>query len=341
MSARILIIEDNATNMELMVYLLRAFGYTPLAAYDGEEGVRMARSEVPDLIICDVHLPKLDGYGVVAELKKDPALRKIPALAVTALAMVGDRERLLEAGFNGYIGKPIEPDLFVAELESFLPVAPSTPVKNDICTILIVDDHVLNREFLTALLGYGGHRLLEAANGAEGLDIMRTERPDLIISDILMPNMDGYEFVTRVHADPALTDVPIIFYTATYREQEAILLAQACGVRWVLPKPSDPEVIVRTVNEALGLMPAAAQAPVVPGGGAARPATGKLAGIDHQVSGYLDEVESSSQQISQLASLRDNGALEKIYNHLTSLVAWDRLVAVASERSIQIGVNKS
>ncbi|MEG0882765.1 MAG: response regulator, partial [Janthinobacterium sp.] len=136
MSARILIIEDNATNMELMVYLLRAFGYTPLAAYDGEEGVRMARRELPDLIICDVHLPKLDGYGVVAELKKDPQLRKIPALAVTALAMVGDRERLLEAGFNGYIGKPIEPDLFVAELESFLPGAPSTPVKNDIATIL-------------------------------------------------------------------------------------------------------------------------------------------------------------------------------------------------------------
>lgn len=300
MSARILIIEDNATNMELMVYLLRAFGYTPLAAYDGEEGVRMARSEVPDLIICDVHLPKLDGYGVVAELKKDPVLRKIPALAVTALAMVGDRERLLEAGFNGYIGKPIEPDLFVAELESFLPGAPSTPVKNDISTILIVDDHVLNREFLTALLGYSGHRLLEAANGVEGLDILRTERPDLIISDILMPNMDGYEFVTRVHENPVLADVPIIFYTATYREQEAILLAQACGVRWVLPKPSDPDVIVRTVNEALGLVaPVAAATTSARAAGA--PETGKLAGIEQHVSGYLDELESSSQQISQLA----------------------------------------
>ena len=74
MSARILIIEDNPTNMELMVYLLTAFGYTPFMAIDGTSGVDTARETKPDLIICDVHLPKLDGYGVVAALKADPAL---------------------------------------------------------------------------------------------------------------------------------------------------------------------------------------------------------------------------------------------------------------------------
>ncbi|HEU4844827.1 MAG TPA: EAL domain-containing protein, partial [Burkholderiaceae bacterium] len=315
MSARILIIEDNPTNMELMVYLLRAFGYTPLTAADGEAGVAAARQEVPDLIICDVHLPKLDGYGVVAALKGDPALRAIPTLAVTALAMVGDREKLLAAGFDGYIGKPIEPDTFVSQIESFLPGA-SAPGKSEVATILIVDDHVLNREFLMTLLGYGGHRLLEASNGAEGLKMVHAERPDLVISDILMPNMDGYEFVTRMHSDPATADVPIIFYTATYREREAMAVAQSCGVRWVLPKPSDPDVILRTVHEALGLAP---ETETMPAFSPEPPSEGRFHGIDHKVAEYLDVLEASSQQITQLANHTEGE--ERAPEHLSLMTA--------------------
>lgn len=119
--ARILIIEDNPTNMELVDYLLRAFGHTTLHAGDGEEGVADALRESPDLVLCDVNLPKLDGYGVVRQIRADPRLENLPMLAVTALAMVGDREKLLAAGFNGYFSKPIEPRSFVAQIEAFLP----------------------------------------------------------------------------------------------------------------------------------------------------------------------------------------------------------------------------
>ncbi|MBC7858033.1 MAG: response regulator [Burkholderiaceae bacterium] len=101
--------------MELMVYLLCAFGHVPLAARH-----RQALGERPDLILCDLHLPGLDGRGVLAELKGEPALRAIPVLAVTAQAMPGDREQLLAAGFDGYIGKPIEPETFVGQIEQFL-----------------------------------------------------------------------------------------------------------------------------------------------------------------------------------------------------------------------------
>src|SRR5262249_20198003 len=120
MPARILIIEDNPTNLDLMTYLLGAFQYTPLTAQDGEEGIEVARQEVPDLIICDVQLPKMDGYEVARWLKHHPQLHKVPLVAVTALAMVGDRDKLLAAGFDGYIAKPITPETFVQEVEYFL-----------------------------------------------------------------------------------------------------------------------------------------------------------------------------------------------------------------------------
>ncbi len=120
MAARILIIEDNKANLELVEYLLKASGYATFAARDGEEGIRGARKERPDLIICDLQMPIMDGYGVVRELKKDPLLRPIPVIAVTALSMPGDRNNVLAAGFDGYLSKPIEPETFVRTVEGFL-----------------------------------------------------------------------------------------------------------------------------------------------------------------------------------------------------------------------------
>jgi diguanylate cyclase (GGDEF)-like protein len=118
-------------------------------------------------------------------------------------------------------------------------------------TILIVDDHSVNREFLTTLLGYGNHRLLEAADGVSALRIARETRPDLVISDILMPAGDGYELVRSLREDASLGDVPVIFYTAHYNGREALHLAEACGVRTVLTKPADPARVLEVVEEVL------------------------------------------------------------------------------------------
>src|SRR5436190_24054078 len=105
MAARVLIIEDNKANLELVEYLLKASGYTTLAARDGEEGGRAARKQHPDLIICDLQMPIMDGYEVVKHLKNDPLLRSIPVIAVTALSIAGDRNKLLAAGVDGYGSK--------------------------------------------------------------------------------------------------------------------------------------------------------------------------------------------------------------------------------------------
>ena len=121
MGSRILVIEDNPTNLELMTYLLNAFGHTTLTAGDGLAGVEAALREVPDLILCDLALPRLDGFGVVRRLRAEPSLRGVPVVAVTASAMVGDRDKVIATGFDGYISKPITPETFVAEVESYLP----------------------------------------------------------------------------------------------------------------------------------------------------------------------------------------------------------------------------
>jgi two-component system cell cycle response regulator len=121
MGARILVVEDNGPNRDLMTYLLTAFGHTAEEARDGEEGWRKARAEPFDLVLCDVHLPGRDGFELAGLLKSDPALAQVPLLAVTALALVGDRERVLGAGFDGYLSKPIKPETFVREVEAFLP----------------------------------------------------------------------------------------------------------------------------------------------------------------------------------------------------------------------------
>ena len=174
-------------------------------------------------------------------------------------------------------------------------------------TILIVDDHVLNRQFLTALLGFDEHTLLQAADGAEALALVASARPALVITDILMPQMNGYEFVTRLRADPALAATPVIFYTSTYSTREANAMARTCGVRWVLQKPAPPDQILQTVREALGLPPTSL-GPFVPPEPAAAPT--RLAVVDYQLSAYLKEVDAGRQLMSRLAERPDGTSAE-------------------------------
>jgi len=117
---RILLIEDDRVTQDLLTYLLRAFGYAVEVAGDGVAGVSAAIADPPDLIICDMQLPKLDGFGIVQRLKDSEVTSTIPIIAVTALAMSGDREQMIAAGFDGYIAKPVDPETFVGQIEPFL-----------------------------------------------------------------------------------------------------------------------------------------------------------------------------------------------------------------------------
>ena len=123
MAARILVIEDNAANLELVRYLLSFSGHTVLMARDGTQGIAIARQERPDLIVCDLQMAGLDGYQVLAQLRENADAFQPVVVAVTAFSMPRDREKVLMAGFDGYLSKPIEPENFVTDIEKFLPAA--------------------------------------------------------------------------------------------------------------------------------------------------------------------------------------------------------------------------
>jgi len=118
--ARILIVEDNRDNLELAVFLLESAGHTVLSAVDAEAGLALARSELPDLILMDIQLPGMDGLEATALLKGDDATRAIPVVALTALAMKGDEERIRAGGCDGYIAKPIRVQTFLAAVAANL-----------------------------------------------------------------------------------------------------------------------------------------------------------------------------------------------------------------------------
>jgi len=172
-------------------------------------------------------------------------------------------------------------------------------------TILIVDDRPSNRAYLLALLGFTAHRLLEADDGATALDLVRAHRPDLIITDILMPKMDGYEFVQRLRADRDLAATRVIFYSAVYAERETLAMARSCGVERVLSKPSDADAIMEAVNAELMLAgalpsaaPAAAEAPSpVPAAAAPADTPDTCAAPEGQLNARLAALEALCLQL--------------------------------------------
>jgi CheY-like chemotaxis protein len=242
MSARILVVEDNAANLELMTYLLRAHGHTPTGATDGTSGLQAALEGDYQLVLTDILMPHMDGYALLERLRASPRLAATKIVAVTALAMVGDRERILSAGFDGYLAKPIVPEKFVREIEAFLPSVP---------TILILDDEPNNRSLLSTLLASRGYVSIEASTGPDALRLARKHRPDLTIVDLRLSGMDGPEFVRTLRADPQIAGLRLALYTGSSRSAVLDDFLATAGIEYVIPKPGDPEEVLRIIDRAL------------------------------------------------------------------------------------------
>ncbi|MES2939238.1 MAG: ATP-binding protein [Pseudomonadota bacterium] len=200
--------------------------------------------------------------------------------------------------------------------------------------ILVVDDRPANRQLIVTLLGYYGHAVEESSDGAAALLQIAKRRPDLVITDLLMPNMDGEAFCRRLRSDPDTAAIPIVIHTASYRASQARRIADRVGVRWVLPKPSEPMAILEVITEALGLeLPVAAgtQEP------SARPAP---AGADALSANPLEAMKQANRRLADL--LADAARIARIQGKVlaqTSGAQRSRLLAMRFSTLVSAGLH--
>ena len=261
---RVLVIEDDVANMALIVHLLSSYGYAPLRARNGEEGLRIAARERPALILSEIRMPFVDGYEIAQRIRADPALSRIPLIAVTDFALPEDRNKALAAGFDGYVTKPISPEHFVQHLQVFLrpdfrtapasvrpPEAAARPWPRVGRKVLLVDDNPLNLKLSATLLGSSGYQAVTAHNMSEALRVVRDNPPDLIMSDVVMSGGSGYEFIRAVKADPRSSSIPFVFLTASMNDEPSRSRGLALGAARFLFRPIESKDLLHEVEACL------------------------------------------------------------------------------------------
>ncbi len=199
----VLVVDDDSDMRELMERYLSNDGFRVVAATNGNDGIRLAREEKPSVICLDVVMPGLDGYDVLKVLKSDPELASIPVVMVT---MMDDRESGLAIGASDYLMKPISRAALVRALGEVH--------SGEKGTVLVVDDSEVHRRVVRRMLEAEGWVVAEAENGRQALTAMRADRPTLILLDLQMPEVDGFEVLRELREDDDLCDIPVVVITA-------------------------------------------------------------------------------------------------------------------------------
>lgn len=202
--ATVLVIDDERSARELIGNALMRENYSVVTADGGRDGLRLARERHPDAIVLDVIMPDLDGWAVLRQLKADAGLADIPVILVTVL---GDREMGLALGAADYLTKPIEPNELVRVLGRLCG-------PDDVTDVLIVDDDKGTRDMLCRTLTRVGWSVREAADGADGLAQLAATKPAVVLLDLMMPRMDGFEMLRAMRENPEWHDVPVVIVTS-------------------------------------------------------------------------------------------------------------------------------
>ncbi|MBE7552324.1 MAG: response regulator [Anaerolineales bacterium] len=200
----VLVIDDDPSVRDLMERFLQKEGFQVETAASGEAGLRLAKELHPAAITLDVMMPGLDGWAVLTALKADPAVADIP---VVMLTMMNDKNLGYALGASDYLTKPIERDRLAAVLSKYRCDVPE-------CSVLLVEDDEVAREMMRRMLEKAGWSVAEAENGRVALERVAECRPELILLDLMMPEMDGFQFIAELRQRPEAQKIPIVVITA-------------------------------------------------------------------------------------------------------------------------------
>jgi PAS domain S-box-containing protein len=200
----VLVIDDEPAVRDLMSRSLSCEGIRIITAADGEEGLRKANEMHPDMIFLDVMMPKMDGWSVLTALKADPILMQIP---VVMLTIVTNKEMGYVLGASEYLTKPIDRDRLADVIDKYRPKDPGR-------IVLVVDDDIATRQVLRRTLIRQGWSVVEAENGRVALERVATQKPSLIMLDMMMPEMDGFAFLAALRKDTASASTPVVVLTS-------------------------------------------------------------------------------------------------------------------------------
>ena len=207
---KILVIDDDIVFLDLINSRLIKEGYIVYTANSGEKGLRKAKQILPDIIILDIVMPDIDGWTVYKKLKNTPLLSEIPVIIVT----IGDYQKMAkDFGVVDFLSKPINWNVLSGILEKYKTITSNRH-------ILIVDDDVTTRIILNKMLIKDGWRVAEAENGKDAIQRIKDEKPELILLDLLMPVMDGFELLKILQADDSMKGIPIIVITSKDLSEE-------------------------------------------------------------------------------------------------------------------------
>jgi CheY-like chemotaxis protein len=260
----ILIVDDSPLNLKLARILLKGQGYVIGTAKEGNEALSMVGTFKPQLILTDVQMPGIDGLEVVRRIKANPDTRDIIVVALTSYAMKRDEEKARSAGCDGYISKPFESRKLLLQIRQYLDARPvresHSPRKR---VVLVAEDDPVERKRLCTALEEAGFTTIAAEDGAEAIEKARLTTPDLIVSDILLPRLDGLTLCRAARNEPSLASVPILLRTARSVEKSDERMARDMGASALVSKTQDLEAFRHAVDTALSDDVAALQAELV------------------------------------------------------------------------------